>query len=364
MAEIKRYPIVRHIRSDNGFHLLHFKNGRLKQSGRGLSFWFLPMSASMAEVPVVDQSVTFGFQLKTADFQDVSIQGALNWRVVDPQRVAERIDFSIDLARGVYLKQPLENIATQFVQLAQQYADLYVNTTPLKEVLHIGPDRLRTTLSEGLTAAQTEAETGIAIVSVRVIAIRPKPEMEKAMEAPIREHIQQEADEAAFSRRALAVEKERAIKENELKNQIELAKRDEELIAQKGQNERRQATEKGEALRISTEAKAQQLRIETSTQAENIQRLSLAESEKIKVVEGMNVSIERDRLTAQLEWEKGRVAAFQNASASVIYGIAAQQLATKLERIDHLSLTPELLGPLIARLIDAGTKKLESAASV
>jgi len=51
--------------------------------------------------------------------------------------------------------------------------------------------------------------------------------MEKAMEAPIRECIQQEADEAAFARRALAVEKERAIKENELKNQIELAKRDE-----------------------------------------------------------------------------------------------------------------------------------------
>ncbi|MCL2778241.1 MAG: hypothetical protein FWD73_09570 [Polyangiaceae bacterium] len=57
--------------------------------------------------------------------------------------------------------------------------------------------------------------------------IRPKSEMEKAMEAPIRECIQQEADEAAFARRALAVEKERAIKENELKNQIELAKRDE-----------------------------------------------------------------------------------------------------------------------------------------
>ena len=318
----------------------------------------------MAEVPVVDQSVTFGFQLKTADFQDVSIQGALNWRVADPVRVAERIDFSIDLARGVYLNQPLENVATQFVQLAQQYADLYVNTIPLKEVLQTGPERLRETLTKGLMAAQTEAETGISIVSVRVIAIRPKPEMEKAMEAPIREHIQQEADEAAFSRRALAVEKERAIKENELRNQIELAKREEELIAQRGQNERRQAVEKGEALRISTEAKAQQSRIETTSQAENLQRLGLAEAEKIKAVEGTSVAIERDRLAANLEWEKGRAEAFQNVPSSVLYGIAAQQLASKLERIDHLSLTPELLSPLLARLIDAGTKKLETEASV
>lgn len=364
MAEVKRFPVLRHIRSDNGFHLLHYKNGKLRRSGRGLSFWFLPMSASMAEVPVVDQSVTFSFQLKTSDFQDVSIQGALNWRISDAQKVAERIDFSIDLARGVYLKQPLENVATQFVQLAQQHADTYVSTTPLKEVLHSGADRLRASLTAGLTAAKDVSETGIIVVSVRVTAIRPKPEMEKAMEAPMREHIQQEADEAAFSRRALAVEKERAIKENELKNQIELAKRDEELIAQKGLNERRQATEKGEALRISTEAKALQSRIETTSQAEGIQKLSKAEAEKIRTVEGANVGIERDRLSAQLEWEKGRVAALQNVPAYVLYGIAAQQLAGKLEKIDHLSLTPELLTPLLTRLIDAGTKKLESGASV
>lgn len=81
MAEIKRFPVLRHIRADNGFHLLHFKNGRLRRSGRGLSFWFLPMSASMAEIPVADQSVTFAFSLKTSDLQDVSVQGALNWRV-------------------------------------------------------------------------------------------------------------------------------------------------------------------------------------------------------------------------------------------------------------------------------------------
>jgi regulator of protease activity HflC (stomatin/prohibitin superfamily) len=360
MADIKRFPVLRHIRSDNGFHLLHFKDGKLRRSGRGLSFWFLPMSASMAEVPVVDQSVTFGFSLKTSDFQDVSIQGALTWRVSDVARVAERIDFTIDLARGVYLNQPLEAVATQFVQLAQQHADVYASTTPLKELLQRGPDRLRSLLTEGLTHAEELAESGITVVAVRVTAIRPKPDLEKAMEAPIREHIQQEADEAAFARRALAVEKERAIKENELKNQIELAKRDEELIAQKGQNERRQATEKGEALRISAEAKAKQTRIETGAQAESVQTLSKVESEKIQLVEGANVGIERERFAAQLEWERGRVDALEGVSPHVLYGIAAQQLASKLEKIEHLSLTPEFLSPLLGRLIDAGTKRLET----
>ena len=81
MADIRRFTFLRHVRSDNGFHILHFRNGKLAKSGRGLAFWFLPMSTSIAEVPVVDQSVTFAFTLKTADFQDVSIQGALTWRV-------------------------------------------------------------------------------------------------------------------------------------------------------------------------------------------------------------------------------------------------------------------------------------------
>jgi hypothetical protein len=45
----------------------------------------------------------------------------------------------------------------------------------------------------------------------------------------------------------MAVEKERAIQENELQNRIELAKREELLIGQQGQNERREAQEIVEA---------------------------------------------------------------------------------------------------------------------
>ena len=44
----------------------------------------------------------------------------------------------------------------------------------------------------------------VKIVSVRVSSVAPTPELEKALEAPTREHIQQVSDEAAFSRRAMA----------------------------------------------------------------------------------------------------------------------------------------------------------------
>jgi hypothetical protein len=47
MADIRRYWLVRHLRSDTSHHVLHYRRGRLVASGRGLSYWFSPMSASL-----------------------------------------------------------------------------------------------------------------------------------------------------------------------------------------------------------------------------------------------------------------------------------------------------------------------------
>lgn len=57
---------------------------------------------------------------------------------------------------------------------------------------------------------------GLEIVPIRVAALAPNPELSRALQAPTFESLQQKADEATFSRRALAVDAERAIAENEL----------------------------------------------------------------------------------------------------------------------------------------------------
>jgi hypothetical protein len=69
------------------------------------------------------------------------------------------------------------------------------------------------------------------VIGTRVVALRPEPDVEKALQTPARELLQQETDRATHERRALAVERERAIAENELQNQIELARREEQLVA-------------------------------------------------------------------------------------------------------------------------------------
>jgi hypothetical protein len=94
-----------------------------------------------------------------------------------------------------------------------------------------------------------------AVVGVRVVALRPEPEVEKAMRTPTREQVQQQADKATFECRAVAVERERAIGENELQTQIELARREEQLVSQRGANARREAEENAAAGAIAAEAR-------------------------------------------------------------------------------------------------------------
>jgi hypothetical protein len=144
---------------------------------------------------------------------------------------------------------------------------------------------------------------------------------------------------ATFRRRA-AVEKERAIQENELQNQIELARREANLINQHGENEKKRATDAAEAARIAAEAEAERRGIAAQAQAESI---GLVEEAKVKA-------------------EQERMAIYRDFPTERLLGLAAQRLAGKLQRIEHLNLTPDLLGGLLTNLVEAGTQRLEREA--
>lgn len=338
MADVTRVVFLRHLRSDTSSHVLHYKGEKLVRSGRGVSFWFLPLSSSVAEIPVDDREVSLIVHGRSSDYQDVAVQGVVTYRVVDPRIVSQRVDFTIDLVTGAHTKQPLEKIALLLAQMSHQHAWTYIATTPVKTILAEGHARIREAVETALREDTSIHDMGIEIVSVRVSSVAPTPELEKALEAPTREHIQQVSDEAAFARRAMAVDKERAIQENALKNQIELAKREEELIGQRGANTRQEATEKAEAERIGAAAAAARAEIEGEAKASSI-----------RMVEGARVDVER-----------ARIETFQNLPTSVMMGMAAQELAGKLRSIDHLNIGEGALGPMLQQLIEAGTKKLES----
>jgi regulator of protease activity HflC (stomatin/prohibitin superfamily) len=337
VIDVSRLLFVRHLRAEPTSHVLFFKDGALKRSGPGLAFWFLPLGASISVVPLDDRELPVLFKGRSSDFQDVAVNGAVIWRVNHPEDIARRVDFSVDSDAGTYTREPLDRIAATITQLASQLASTFLMSASLRGILKDGVEVIRSVIHEGLTTDPGLLGMGVEIVATRVASVLPTSEMEKALQMPTREKIQQEADEATFGRRALAVDKERAIQENELGNQIELAKREEQLIAQRGQNERRRATETAESKRIEAEAAAK-----------NVTVNAIAQAESIKVLEEAKVNAEKERMEI-----------YRDLPSSAMMGLAARELAGKLQTIEHLTLSPDMLGSMLQRVLSAGAKKLE-----
>jgi regulator of protease activity HflC (stomatin/prohibitin superfamily) len=337
VAHVTCWPPLRHLRSGPNEHVLLFRNGQLIRSGRGIAFWFFPLTASIAEIPCDDRDQPFLFQGRSRDHQDVTVQGTITYRVTQPEELARHIDFTIDVNSGLYRKTPLEQLSELLTQLAQQLAWDHLNLTPLRELLARGVDEVRTRIRKGLDADPNLAAIGLQIVSVRVADLSPNADLEKALQAPTREAIQQESDEAVFHRRAVAVEKERAIAENELQNRIELAKREEELIAQQGLNRKQEARESAEARKIQAEAAAERRQLGAA-----------AEAESIRMVE-----------EAQVEADARRMDVYRDLPPHVMWGLAAREMAGNLRHIDHLNLGTDAIGPLLTNLVHAGVRNLE-----
>ena len=178
----------------------------------------------------------------------------------------------------------------------------------------LGIEPLRAQLEAALATDPALREIGLVVVSVRLNNLVPSSELERALQTPTFEALQQKADEATFERRALAVDKERAIAENELANRVELAKREKELISEETRNSRDRATGEAEAQQVEADA----------------------EANRIRVVEA-----------AKAEAEKGHMAVFRDLPPNILLGLAAREFAGKLDKIEHLNVTPELLASVM-----------------
>src|SRR3712207_3078732 len=97
MAHITTAPFFRHLRAEPTMHVLHYRRGRLVSQRPGNAFWFRPINTAAAEVPLDDRELPFLFHVRSADFQELTVQGAITFRVADPQLLAQRVDFTVDL---------------------------------------------------------------------------------------------------------------------------------------------------------------------------------------------------------------------------------------------------------------------------
>lgn len=340
MAELTRFGPLIHLRAESNQQILHFRRGRLVRKGAGISYWFVRQSAAVAQVPTEDIETTFAFREMSADFQEVHVQGTLRFRCSDPERLAARANFSISLRNGLWLEPPLEKLAALWAQLAQEPTSTYVSGTSLREVLRSGPRPIQQAVEAALTTNREVAEIGVSLVSVRITQVSPSPDLEKALLTPTREAIQQKADEASFERRAMAVEKERAIKQNELSTEIELARRQEDLIRQQGSNR---------LSAVQQDSEAERARVEAEAERGKIQSAGASADERVRA-EG-RAAAQKLVGEAEAEVERLKAEAWKGAAPAVVLGAALGRFLGQIKNIENLNITPDLLGETLRRAL-------------
>lgn len=329
---------IKYIKFDSMTYVIHYTNGKIKKEGRGLSFFYMAMSSSIAAIPMGSNDIPFMFTESTADFQTISIQGQITYKVTNPKQLAELLDFSVD-RRGNYKSNDAEKITQRLTNEAQTATSSYIHGLQLKEAIRSAPE-IEKTIIKGIRESEAVKMLGIEPLSVNVMAVKATPEMEKALEAKTREALQQEADQATYERRNFAVEQERKIKESELNTEIAI------------EEKRKQIVEKEMETKVLTE--------ENNRQIQDMQmESSIALEEKKKQLIDIQTDNERKQADAQgyvlettlkpykdLDW-KTLMAIGGNNSPKLNIALAFRELAENTEKINHLNISPDLLDSLM-----------------
>lgn len=335
MTAIRRLGPWIHARSEASALLAVYRNGKLVRAGRGLSAWLVAHGAtSLVEVPADDRDHVIALSAVTRDFQTVGVQGMATWRAAEPMRLAERLDFSVDLVAGEHLGEPVAQVEALIDGLLRSAVERHVGARDVATLLEEGIGPLQDAVAADLAETQHLAEIGVALAGFRLSNLSPSPELVRALRQPTLERLQQGADEATFARRAAAVEKEAAIAQNETRARIRLEEERAALIARERDNERARAEAAAESARIHAESEGETQAIAAAAAARAQAIAAEAEAEATRLVEA--AKLEAERVRAEIAAAMPDVVVIAEA---LRHGLGAARIGT-------LNLGPDLVAQL------------------
>jgi regulator of protease activity HflC (stomatin/prohibitin superfamily) len=209
---------VRYLKSNPTTYVLHYSRGILQHEGPGISFLYFAPSSNLVAIPLASQDAPFFFEEVTQDYQSVTIQGQVTYRVTDPHRLAELFDLSVDHELD-FLGDDFQKLEERLVHTTQVLTRTQGQGQTLEQVL-ASSDVLSRSVLQSLTEAESVKAVGVEILDLVILAIKPTPDTARALEAEAREGLLRLSDEAVYARRNAAVEQERLIRESELNTQI------------------------------------------------------------------------------------------------------------------------------------------------
>lgn len=321
-------------------YVLKYSKGRIVKEGVGLSFYYYAPTTSIVVVPVASTDVPFIFEEVTSDFQTVTVQGQVTYRIVDQKKIAQLLNYTLDIRGKGYVSEDPKKLPQRIINIVR------VLTKKNLESMQLGVAiKSSEVLAKGILNEIRENEEinslGIEILGLSVLSILPNKETARALEAQAREQILKKADEAIYERRNASIEQERRVKENEFNTEIAIENKKKQVKETQLEAERvvmqKQNQLKEEKMNFETdlENKKKEL-IELTVQNSKIQADAKAYelSAIMKALSGIEPNVIQSLANIGMQPNK-------------LIAIAFQELAEKAEKIGQLNVSPDLLQELL-----------------
>lgn len=323
--------MIRYLKSRPTDHVMQFKSGRVKREGPGLSFFYWEPTTTLVVVPLSSADVPFAFQETTGDFQTLTIQGQLTWRVADAKKLASLLDYSVTPA-GAWKSDDPRKVEERLVHTAQVLTRGVVGKLKLTEAL-ANSETLAATVRDGLKASEVVKSMGLELLALSVLSLKPTPEMARALEAETREAFQKKGDQAMYERRTAAVEQERRVKESELQTEV--------MVEQKRHHIRETKMKADIAMEKERQALVEQ-------KAANDKKAAEAQAWALgKQLEPLRT----------MDWKVLSALQAGGGDPGTMIAVAFRELAENAQRIGELNVSPDLLRALIPSSITTTVAK-------
>ena len=322
-------------------YLIQYRGGRIVREGLGLSFFYYGPATSLVAVPVASSDIPFIFQETTADFQGVTIQGQVTYRVSDAKRLAALLNYTLAPNGHDYASEDPDKLSERVIHVINVLARGEIQKLSLREAIRAS-DELVQKVKARLSASEEITSLGLEVLGLSILAIKPTPETARALEAEAREQMFREADEAVYARRNSAVEQERAIKENELNTEIAIETKKRQI--RETQMDADRAVQEKEGL-LKKEALESNIGLEDRRKSLVALAADNAKAEADARAYGVSSTM---KALGSADTKILQALASAGMRPEQLIAFAFQELASKADKIGQLNISPDLLRELLA----------------
>lgn len=332
----------RYIKSQPTVYLMQYRGGKIRRSGVGQAFFYYAPSSTLVAVPITSQDSHFMLSMLTADFQEVTVQGQVTYRIAQPEHLANMMDFSLGVNGKHYNSEDPTRLNDRIIMQTEVIIQKAIQGMALKQAI-CAAAQIAQHSQEALQQQNEVLSLGLEILGVSIIAIKPTPDIARALEAKAREEHLKGADDAIYMRRMSAVENERAIRQNEL---------DTEIAVEEKKSEIQEAQMAAKATRMQKENELRDTQMNADIMLEDKRKdfvesqtensRSLAEAQAYKVETLMQALEKADPRTVQ-------ALAAIGMKPDQLIAQAFGGIAEKAERIGQLNVSPDLLNTLMGK---------------